>query len=259
VARVEVLRSEDALLTARAEEVSAEARVGLGERSLARVLGVDAGSLAGRPFAYVATDAEDPTPPAIPSPADAADPRVTAAERAVEAARGRVAQERAALLPVVRGSAGLLGFASGGGNPTTEWQAGFAVSWPVFSGGARGAAVRQAEAELAAEEQVLRSTELAVATELDQADAAIREAGARIQALSAAVAQWEEVARIEALSLSQGAGVQHDFLRAEASLFQARAALSRALYDEVLAHVHRARAQGVLDRTWMTAALETLP
>jgi outer membrane protein TolC len=103
---------------------------------------------------------------------------------------------------------------------------------------------------------MLRSTELLVATELDQADAAILEAHARTQALAAAVTQWEEVARIEALSLSQGAGVQHDFLRAEASLFQARAALSRARYDEVLAYVRSARAQGALNRAWVTAALE---
>jgi outer membrane protein len=252
VARVEILRAEAALQTARAEDVSAETRVALAERSLARAMGVDPTTLSNRPLGDVAWDAESPAMAAAPAQ-DVTDPRVAAAQRAVDAARNRLDQERASRLPVVRGSAGLLGFASGAGNPPTEWQAGVSVSWPVFTGGARGAAIQQAEVDLAVEEEMLRSTELGVATELDQADAAIVDAGARTQALAAAVAQWEEVARIEALSLSEGAGVQHDFLRAEAALFQARAVLSRARFDEVLAHVRRARAEGVLDRTWMSA------
>jgi outer membrane protein len=264
VARVDILRAEAALQSARAEEVSAQSRVGLAERFLARVMGVDPGALSSRQFADVrwvsetpaASDAQRAAIAARGAPADATDPRIAAAQYAVDVARQRVAQERASRLPTVRGSAALLGFASGEWDPSTEWQAGVAVSWPVFTGGARGATIRQAEADLAVEEEVLRSTELVVATELDQADAAILEAGARTQALAAAVTQWEEVARIEALGLDQGAGVQHDFLRAEASLFQARAALSRARYDEVLGHVRRARAQGVLDRTWVTTALE---
>jgi outer membrane protein len=253
VARVEILRADAALQGARAEDVSAETRVTLAERVLARAMGVDPATLVNRELAGVAWDPESPTTAEAPAISDSTDPRLAAAQRAVEAAEGRLDQERAARMPVVRGSAGLLGFASAEGNPTTEWHAGVSVSWPIFTGGARGAAIRQAEAELAVEEEMLRSTELAVATELDQADAAIAEAGARTQALAAAVAQWEEVARIEMLSLAEGAGVQHDFLRAEAALFQARAALSRARYDEVLARVRRARADGVLDRTWMTA------
>jgi outer membrane protein len=251
VARVETLRAEAALQGARADEASAGARVALTERSLARAMGLDPEALAARPFADVAWVSD------AAAAVDATDPRVAAARRSVDAARGRVAQERATRLPVVRGNAAMLGYASGEWDPSAEWQAGVSVSWPISTGGARAAAIRQAEAELAAEEQLLRSTELAIAAELDQADAAILEASARTQALAAAVTQWEEVARIEALGLSEGAGVQSDFLRAEAALFQARAALSRARYDEVLGHVRRARTQGTLDRTWMDAALES--
>ena len=65
------------------------------------------------------------------------------------------------------------------------------------------------------------------------------------------------MARIETLSLETGAGAQQDFLRAEAALFQARAGYARARYDEILALVGRARAQGILDRGWMDARLET--
>jgi hypothetical protein len=67
---------------------------------------------------------------------------------------------------------------------------------------------------------------------------------------------FDSDARIEALILETGAGVQQDFLRAEAALFQARAGHARARYDEILALVGRARAQGALDRDWMDQALE---
>jgi outer membrane protein TolC len=102
----------------------------------------------------------------------------------------------------------------------------------------------------------LRLTELSVAGALDAANAAVTESAARTHALEASVAQWEEVARIEALSLETGAGVQQDYLRAEAALFQARAGRARARYDEILAWTGRARAQGRLDRAWIDEALE---
>jgi outer membrane protein TolC len=185
------------------------------------------------------------------------DPRVEAARRGVQAARARVSQERAGRLPTLKGSAGLLNFGSGAGEYVTEWQAGLRVSWPLFTGGARSAAIARAEADLRVAEEELRQVELGVAASLDGADAALAEATARARALQASVAQWEEVARIETLSLETGAGVQQDFLRAEAALFQARAGYARARYDEILAFVGRARAQGTLDRGWMDARLET--
>jgi outer membrane protein TolC len=188
--------------------------------------------------------------------ADATDPRSDAARRSVDAARGRLDLERAARLPALRAGAGLLGYGSGQADPVGEWQAGLSVSWPLFTGGARAAAVRQAELDVQTEEEMLRSIELTIAGELDAADAALIETGARTRALLAAVAQWEEVARIEALSLAEGAGVQQDYLSAEAAVFEARAAHARARYDEVLARVRRTRVQGGLDRDWMNDALE---
>lgn len=251
-ARVEVLRAEAALLDARAQLATAEARVGLAERGLARVMGVDASTVEGRPLADVA-----PRPEVAPS-AGVVDPRIEAARRSVEAARARRSQERAGLLPTLRGSAGLLSFGSGLGEYVTEWQAGVRLTWPLFTGGARRASIHRAEADVRVAEEELRQVELAVAAALDAAQAALTEAHGRAEALAASVAQWEEVARIEALSLETGAGVQQDYLRAEAALFQARAGEARARYDEILAHVARARAQGRLDRAWMDDALEIL-
>ncbi|GMV06756.1 MAG: hypothetical protein AMXMBFR53_30310 [Gemmatimonadota bacterium] len=250
-ARVEVLRAEAALLDARAQLATAEARVGLAERGLARIMGVDAASVVGRPLADVEPRAE------VAPPALGVDPRVEAARRSVEAARARLSQERAGRLPTLKGTAGLLNFGSGAGEYVTEWQAGVRLSWPLFTGGARSAAIARAQADLRVAEEELRQVELAVAAALDGADAALTEARGRAEALAASVAQWEEVARIEALSLETGAGVQQDYLRAQAALFLARAGEARARYDEIQAWVARARAQGRLDRAWMDDALET--
>jgi len=249
-ARVEVLRAQAALSDAQAQLASTEARVALAERGLARVMGVDVAAVEGQTLADVRPGSSPPSSEA------GEDPRISAARRAVDAARARLAQERAGRLPSLRASAGLLNFGSGLGEYVTEWQAGVRLSWPLFTGGARTAAVRRAEADLRVAEEELRQVELALAASLDGADASLAEASSRARALGASVTQWEEVTRIEALSLETGAGVQQDYLRAEAALFQARAGLARAQYDEILALVARARAQGRLDRAWMDDALE---
>jgi outer membrane protein TolC len=245
--RVEVLRAEAALLDVEAQQATGQARVGLAERGLARLMGVPPSSIG------VLQDV------GAPDSVDAqggVDPRVEAARRAVAAAQARLDHERAARFPTLRASVGLQNFGSGSGDFVTEWQAGLRVSWPLFTGGARTSAIARAEADLRVAEGELEAIELTAATELDGADVARVEASARTEALEAAVAQWEEVARIEALALEAGAGVQQDFLRAEAALFRAQAGRARARYDLVLAHVARARVQGRLDRPWLDDALE---
>jgi outer membrane protein len=255
-ARVELLRAAAALQEARAQLATAEAAVGLAERGLARLMGLAPASLAERELTDVHPTVGEASPLATGAGAASMEPRVEAARRALHAAQARLAQERAGRLPSLKGSAGLLNFGSGAGDYATEWQAGVRVSWPLFTGGARTAAIRRAEADVRVAEEELRQAELATDSELDAAEAALAEARARGEALAAAVAQWAEVARIEALSLEAGSGTQPDYLRAEAALFQARSGNARARYDEILALVGRARAQGSLDREWMDQALE---
>jgi outer membrane protein TolC len=126
----------------------------------------------------------------------------------------------------------------------------------MFTGGARSASVRRAASELDAARGDLGAVRLEVAQEIDAAVTAVLEADARMQALGAAVAQWEEVARIEVLALEAGSGEQRDLLRAQAGLFQARAGQARARQDAILARVQLARAEGVLTRTWVSESLE---
>jgi outer membrane protein TolC len=250
-ARVEVLRAEAALLDARAQLATADARVTLSERGLARMMGADPASLLERPLAGVA-----PRPDGASTDGPRPDPRLEAARRNVDVARARLSQERAGWLPTVKATAALQNFGSGLGEYVTEWQAGVRLTWPLFTGGARRASIQRAAAEMRVAEEGLRLAELAVAGGRDAADAALAEASSRAAALAASVDQWEEVTRIEALSLETGSGVQQDYLRAEAALYQARAGHARARYDEILARVGQARAQGRLDREWMNDALE---
>jgi outer membrane protein TolC len=250
-AELEVLRAAATLQEARAEEASARARVGLAERALARLMGTDAEAISGRPLLDVGVRATPPRGHAASSPL------VMSASRAVAAAEARVAEERGGRLPTLEAGAGLLDYGTISGGHVFEWQAGLQVSWPLFTGGARNAAVRRAAADLAAAESDLEATRLRVAQAIDAAETSVVEADTRAEALELAVVQWEEVARIEALALAAGSGVQRDLLRAQAGLFQARAGHAAARYDAIVARARLARADGTLDRTWLNESLET--
>ena len=250
-AAIEVLRAEAVVQGARAEEASALARVGLTERALARLMGVVPQDVSGRTLIDVALRAPR-------SRGDArAGPVVLQADRSVAAAEARLAEERAARLPTVDAGAGLLDFGTTGGDHVLEWRAGLEVSWPVFTGGGRSASVRRAVSEVAAARGELDAVRLQVAQEIDAAETSVVEADARLTALDAAIAQWEEVARIETLALAAGSGEQRDLLAAEAGLFQARAGRARARQDALLARVGLARAEGVLSRAWINESMES--
>jgi outer membrane protein len=261
-AEVEALRAAAALQDATAEASSAEARTDLAERALARLMGVEADRVIGRQLADLS-----PSGTAGPAPGSEAGqrggvptgPQVSRAQAAARAAEARLAEERAGRLPRISAAAGLLNFGTPRGEHVLEWQAGLQLSWPLFTGGARSAAIRGAGAEARAATAELALTELEVAQAIDAAMTAIAEADARAEALRTAVEQWTEVARIEALGLEAGAGVQSDLLSARASLFRASAGHAAARYEALLARVGLARAQGILDRDWLDEALETLP
>ncbi len=258
-ARVELLRASAALEDARAQMAAARSRVDLARRSLALLMGVPPASIEVRPITPVTTR---PTTQAqtTASPQDQltqTPPHIAAAARAVDAAEAAVSAERATRLPRLDAGAALLDFGTPTGEHVLEWQAGLQLSWPVFTGGARSASLRRAEAALAEARADLEAARLDTRHAEDAARSAITEADARADALMAALTQWTEVARIEALALENGAGVQSDLLRAQASLFQASAGLAQARSDAVVARVELARAQGALTLDWINEQLES--
>jgi len=250
-AEVEVLRATAALLDAHAERASAEARVGLALRTLAREIGLGPDDVTPATLVPVALRADGDE-----STQRAAHPSLEQARRSIAAAEARLAERRAGRFPRVEAQAGVVSYGTVGTDHTAEWQAGLRVAWPLFTGGARAAQIRGAEADIAAARGELASVELGVAEAIDAAETASAGADARVEALAAAVTQWAEVARIERLALDAGSGVQRDLLRAQAGLFQARAGHARAVHDAVLARVRMARALGTLDQAWIARAVE---
>ena len=248
--QLEVLRAEASLHDARVEETAAMRRSSLAERALVRTMGGTPGRLEGGLLADV-----------VPRPGELIDrsgtnPVVEAARQAIRGADAQLQEERAGRMPRLDLRAALQDFGTASGGHVTEWQTGIRLSWPVFTGGIRGASVRRANAELRAAESELATILLAVDAETDAAESGVLEADERAAALGSSIAQWEEIARIEALALEAGAGVQSDLLRAQAGLFRARAGHAQARYDAVLARVELARAQGVLSREWLNHSLE---
>lgn len=258
-ARVELLRADAALSEAEAEGHSTVARLRVAELDLARLTGTSNETIASGTLvaagirvpgeAWSAAGAEAPTPPS--------GPEVDRARQAVLAAEASRAVARSAWFPQVEAGGAYNGFGSGGGAFSGEWQVELKVAYPIFVGGTREGSIDRAEAELWRAREELRLVELQVSQEVDEIRAAVVEATARADALTEAVSQFEEVARIEALTLEAGAGVQRDLLAAEASLFEARAALAESRHAVVAAHINLARAQGILDLAWLEENVET--
>jgi outer membrane protein TolC len=150
----------------------------------------------------------------------------------------------------------ILSYGTLDGGHSQEWQGTVRFSYPLFTGGARKGERDLSTAEERRLAEDLRLVEMGLQHAVDVAIAAVEEAGALRLALERAARQSEEVARIEALALEAGAGVQTDFLRAEADLFQARAALAQARNGEILARIHLARVMGDLTPEWIQQNVE---
>jgi outer membrane protein TolC len=125
---------------------------------------------------------------------------------------------------------------------------------PIFTGGAISRAAGSGAVHSGCGRRRLTRTRLE--EDLDRALAARDEARSRIASLTTAVAQYQEVARIEQLRLEAEAGTQTDFLEAESQLLIAEAALVEARHAEIAARVEVARVTGTLDLAWIERTLE---
>lgn len=252
--RVDLLRAEAELSAAAAEESAVRARLELAEATLARLLEVPTDQVAGRPLQDVVPT--DPEPPAPDSATLDDHPAVRAARGRLAAARAGVGVARSAWLPRIRASGAFVEYGGGSSSSTGEWQAGLQLEYPLFTGGARSGGVDRAEAEARAAEAGLAGVRRELRQAVDAALTAEREARARAASLTDAVARFEELTRVESLSLEEGVGVQRDFLRAEAGLVQARAGLAEARRAVVLARARLALARGHLTPEWIDRSLE---
>lgn len=257
-AQVDVLRARAALARARADRVRTDGAVRTARAELARQTGVP-DSLVGRDaigrVTEVAPPPDDRTQ--ITAAATARNPTLERARYQLAAQEAGVRAARSAWFPSLRLRGGLATYGSVDGDFTAEWQGSLAVSYPIFTGGARSRTIGRASAEADAAAAAVRAAELDIGHNVDRALASWEEQVAQRQALEAVVVHLTDVARIEQLALDVGTGVQTDYLLAEAELFDARAALARARSGVIRARLSLARLTGALTVDWIMANLET--
>jgi outer membrane protein len=256
-ADVDVLRVEAALASARAERVGLAAALGVAERDLARLIGVDVEETrADRLVAVTWSDTTLPDRDGLYRHALEASPTVAQARRGVGADRANQRLARSARWPRLDLFGGWIDRGSAEGDFTAEWNVGLQFSYLVFSGGAVSRGVARADAARRASDERLRLIESRVAHDVDRARSTVEEARARVLSLRTAVARFAEVARIERLRLDAGAGTETDYLNAEAELLVARAGLVDAQHREMAARVELARIVGRLDVPWLERYVE---
>lgn len=258
-ARVVLLRAAAALSAARADGVSARSDVEVAEGELAWQMSVRVDAIRRLAIAGVRlkANAERPSVEAARVSARDSSPEIERSRHQMAAAEATRAEARGLRLPRVQLAGRFVEYASGAGHPQGEWQGGAQLSYPVFTGGALQAANDRAAADVRAAAAEMTLTERHIDEAINRAFSALSYARARVDALESAVAQSEEVTRIDRLALDAGAGVQSEYLTAEADLFRARAALTEARALEVLARIDLARASGQLTESWIANNVES--
>ncbi|MBL8986896.1 MAG: TolC family protein [Gemmatimonadetes bacterium] len=258
-ARLAEIRADAALAAAQADRIAAKGRLDASLQVLERLVGLPPGSLADRALAGAAVVGADTSlaRSAVLAAVEAGNPELARRAGRVAALRAARADARGAWLPQLRVVGRVVQYGSGKGSEAAEWQTGVAVSYPLFTGGARSAASDRASAELAGAEAELAAARRDLGDAVDRALTGWTAARGRVAALRAAEAQAAEVARMERLALDQGAGVQTDYLAAQADLLRARAALAEARATVVAARVELARLAGELSLEWLGAHLES--
>lgn len=258
VARVESLRVEAALSAARAERVQLAGDLALSERDLTGLTGIPRDRTRAANLSGIALGDTALAPPdSLVARAFAANPDVRAGEQTAAAAAAAAGAAKASRFPTLELTGGYQVWSDPDGNSSNEWNAAVQVTQRLFTGGELSGRIRKASAARTRAQEDLRLARISTRRAVLQAADRVREAEARTASLTAAVARYDEVARIEALALRAGTGTQTDFLRAEADLLNARASLAEARRAEITARVELARLTGALTLDWLDDNLET--
>lgn len=255
---LELRRAEAALADAIADRVRQQAALDVAEQDLLRLVGGRAPGVG--PLADVALrETALPDRGAVTAAAVGTSPAVEEARQRLAAADAQVAVMRGIRWPELKAIGAYVQRGGGSSDFTDEWNAGLQLSYPLFTGGAAGKRVARADAARRAAAGDLELATLRVEEQVDRALAELAEAAARTASLREAVAAHEAVAAAERLRLEAGAGIQADYLAAEADLLGARAELARTDYRRIAARIETARLMGQLDLAWLTASLESHP
>ncbi|NHZ73184.1 MAG: TolC family protein [Nitrospirae bacterium] len=259
-ARVDQLRIAAALAAAEAERATLAAFLDSAERNLARWTGLAPEDTRAAHLVPIRLASDiDPDRPSLEEQALATNPSLLEAKEKLAAAESALRAASGGNRPRVGIAGNYLGFGAARGDPIGEWNVGAALRWSLWDGGQTKERVARAEAVRDAAFETLRLSRKRVLAELDRTLVDRIEAQARSRSLATAAMGFEEVARIEALRLEAGSGVQADFLDAEAVLLRTRSQYTSAQHAVIRTRVELARITGLLDPGWLARSLETKP
>jgi len=124
------------------------------------------------------------------------------------------------------------------------WTLGLTFSWSLFDGGGRIARYQEAKANLEGAKARVKSTELDIVQNVEQAEIAVEEAQERIQAAQTLVASAQENFRLAQGRFDAGVGTILELTDAQLALTQAQNTESQALADYRIALARLDRAVG---------------
>lgn len=134
----------------------------------------------------------------------------------------------------------------GGSQPqlNENWSLGLSLSWSLFDGGGRIARYQEAKANLEGARARVKSTELDIVQNVEQAEIAVEEAQERILAAQTLVASAQENFRLAQGRFDAGVGTILELTDAQLALTQAQNTESQALADYRIALARLDRAVG---------------
>ena len=259
-ADVDRLQADAEVQRAEADRVERAALLTLAEQELARLIDLPVeATQASELVPVVLADSLLAPQDSLTAAAEAHHPRLRQARALAEASRAAAATARGERWPDLGIFARENYWTDDGGNEALEWSAGVQLEYPLFTGGARRAAIGAAGAEAQASSADAELAALEIGRGLDQARSDVEEARARGASLDIAVRRFAEVVRIRKLTLETGTGTQLDYLDAEADLLDAQARLIDARHREIVARSELALHTGQLDLEWLRRNLENRP
>src|SRR5213596_2778355 len=164
----------------------------------------------------------------------------------VSAAEATERQTFRNFFPDISGTGSYGGSQLGGNQPqlNENWTLGLTLSWSLFDGGNRLARYQEAKASLEAAKQRVKSTELDIIQNVEQAEIAVEETQERIQAAQALVASAQENFRLAQGRFDAGVGTILELTDAQLALTQAQNTETQALADFRIALYRLDRAVG---------------
>lgn len=168
-------------------------------------------------------------------------PEARQAKLQVDAADGRLRRAFRDFFPDITGG-GFYGAQRADMNEI--WELNLALNWTIFDGGNRIARYREAKSNLEGSQARVKSTELDISREVEQAQNNVLETDERIQAAQVAVASAQENFRLAQGRFDAGVGTILELTDAQLALTQAQNTEAQALADFRIALARLDRAIG---------------